>query len=201
MMTVIWADTETTGLEPINSGAFEIAFLVYQDRIVVEGKLPQQFFIEEKVFRLNPLDDEVLYHESAFDVHGITKEEIMTYPPAGQVVPEIAEYLKKFCPEEKMIFAGYNCPFDYGHISALLFRHGGYMMSNLFVEDRVIDVLERVRINKDILPRTKNQKLETMTKALGIEHEGAHGALSDIKATRRLYEAIWLIQNQNRRNK
>jgi DNA polymerase III epsilon subunit-like protein len=196
-MTVIWADTETTGIEPINSGAFEIAFLVYQDRIIDGKPQPQHLFIEEKVFRLNPLDDEVLYHESAFDVHGITKEEIMSYPPAAKVIPEIVEYLKAFCPEEKMIFAGYNCNFDYGHISSLLFRHGGYM-NDLF-NGRLIDVLELVKKAGNLLPKTKNQKLETMTKALGIEHGGAHGALADIRATRMLYEAIWHIQN--RRNK
>jgi len=189
-MTVIWADTETTGLEPIDSGAFEIALIVYQDQIEDGEKVHKM--VEEKVFRLNPLDDEVLYHERAEAVHGITEEEIKSFPPAAEVIPELVAFLKKYCPEEKLIFAGYNCKFDFGHISALLFRHGGYLMQDYF-NGRLIDVYELVKKADKFLPKTKNQKLETMTKALGIEHTGAHGALSDIRATRRLYEAIYII--------
>jgi DNA polymerase III epsilon subunit-like protein len=94
-----------------------------------------------------------------------------------------------------MIFAGYNCKFDWNHISALLLRHGGYGMEEYF-NGRLIDVYELVKKAKEHLPKTQNQKLETMTKALGIEHTGAHGALSDIKATRRLYEVIYLITHK-----
>ena len=188
-MVVIWADTETTGLEPVNSAPFEIAILVYKDKDI-DGKKVHQM-VEEKTFRFNPLDDEVLYHESAGAVHGVTEEEIRSFPPAAEVVPALVDFLKQYCPEEKLIFAGYNCPFDYSHISALLFRHG-YLMGDLF-NGRLIDVYELVKRSANKLPKTRNQKLETMTKELGIEHTGAHGALADIRATRRLYEAIYLI--------
>jgi DNA polymerase III epsilon subunit-like protein len=189
-MTVIWADTETTGLEPIDSGAFEIALMVYQDSIL----------LEEKEFHLNPLDDEVVFHESAFKVHGISEEKIRTFPPATEVIPQIVEFLKKYLPEnqdEKLVFAGYNCPFDYGHIGALFFRNG-FTIGDYF-NGKFIDVYEKVKRAGNLLPRTPNQKLETMTKALGIEHTGAHGALADIKATRRLYEAIYLISRRDKK--
>jgi len=192
-MTVAWIDTETTGLDPIDSGAFEISILVYQD--VMDGDKKVHKMVEEKVFRLNPLDDEVLYHESAAEVNGITEEEIRSYPPAAKVIPELVNFLKKYLPEdERLIFAGYNCKFDYSHISALLFRHGGHVMEDYF-NGRLIDVYDLVKKAAKYLPKTKNQKLETMTKALGIEHT-AHGALSDIKATRRLYEVIYLITHK-----
>ena len=194
-MTVIWADTETTGLEPVNSAPFEIAIIVYQDR-EVDGKKVHQM-IEEKVFHLNPLDDEVLFHKGAFDIHGVSEEKIRSFPPASEVVPALVAFLKSYCPEEKLIFAGYNCPFDYGHISGLLFRHGGYQMTDYF-NGRLIDVYELVKRAARHLPRTKNQKLETMTKALGIEHTGAHEALSDIRSTRQLYEAIYSITRREK---
>jgi DNA polymerase III epsilon subunit-like protein len=108
-------------------------------------------------------------------------------------VPGLVEFLKGSCREEKRIFAGYKCDFDYGHMAALLFRHGrGDLMDDL-INGRLMDVYEKVKEAAKQLPRTQNQKLETMTKALGIEHTGAHGALSDIRATRRLYEAIYII--------
>jgi DNA polymerase III epsilon subunit-like protein len=181
-MTVIWTDTETTGLDPIESGAFEIAMLVYRDSQL----------LEEKVFHLNPLDNEVFYHEDAFKVHGVTEEEIKSFPPAAEVIPQIVEFLKKYLPEnleEKLVFAGYNCPFDYGHIGALFFRNG-FSISDFF-NGKFIDVYEKVKKAGNLLPQTVNKKLETMTKALGIEHTGAHGALSDIKVARRLYELIY----------
>jgi DNA polymerase III epsilon subunit-like protein len=187
-MTSVWVDLETTGLEPIDSGAFEIAMAVYRDSQL----------LEERVFHLNPLDDEVLYHEDAFKVHGVSEEEIKSFPPAAEVIPQIVEFLKKYLrekPEEKLVFAGYNCPFDWGHIGGIFYRNG-FLISDYF-SGKFIDVYEKVKKARNLLPQSMNRKLETMTKALGIEHTGAHGALSDIKATRRLYEAIYLISRRN----
>jgi DNA polymerase III epsilon subunit-like protein len=181
-MTAVWCDTETTGLYPVDSGPFELAFLVYKDSRL----------LEERIFHLNPLNDEVIIHQDALDVNGATEELIRLYPPAKEAVPGIVEFFKKYCPPEKLIFAGYNCPFDYGHIGALLFREG-FAISDYF-SGRLIDVLELVKRAKEmkLLENTRDNKLETMTKSLGIEHDAAHSALSDIKATRRLYEIIYL---------
>ena len=189
-MTVVWCDVETTGLEPINSGAFEIAMIIYRGGVV----------LAEKVFLLNPLDDEVLYHEGAYKAHGVLKETIESYPPISEIVPEIAEFLELYMlGDEKLVFAGYNCGFDYGHISATFFRGGGFQMSDYF-NGKMIDVFEKVKKAQElkILPKTPNQKLPTMTKALGIPHSDAHSALSDIKATRRLYETIYSIERSKR---
>ena len=181
-MIVMWCDVETTGLEPIDSGPFELAFLVYRG-----SKL-----LEENVFHLNPVNNEVLIHQGALVVNGATEEQIRGYPPAKEVVPEIVAFFKKYRLEEKLVFAGYNCPFDYGHIGALLFREG-FSISDYF-SGQFIDVLESVKRAKGmkLLENTRDNKLETMTKSLGIEHDAAHSALSDIKATRRLYEIIYL---------
>jgi DNA polymerase III epsilon subunit-like protein len=193
-MTVVWCDTETTGLDPWDSGPFELAFLVYRD----------SHLLDERVFYLNPLSDEVRIHQDALELNGATEEQIRSYPPADEVVPEITAFFKKYAPPEKMVFAGYNCPFDYGHLGALLFRSG--VIAQDFFNERFIDVLELINRAKDkgLLGDTMNNKLESMTKALGIVHEGAHTALSDIKATRRLYEAIYILsrrKNEDRRQR
>jgi DNA polymerase III epsilon subunit-like protein len=176
-------DCETTGKSSVNSGPFEIAFLVYKD-----GKL-----LEEKVFHLNPLNDEVIIHQEALDVNGATEEEIRSYPPAKEIVREIVEFLKQYETPEKLVFAGYNCPFDYGHLGSLFFREG-YFIQDYF-SDRFIDVLELVRKaeSQGLLERPEDgNSLGNITKSLQIEHEAAHTALSDIKATRKLYEEIYL---------
>jgi DNA polymerase III epsilon subunit-like protein len=183
-MTSIWCDTETTGIDPAESGAFEIAFLVY------EGAE----FRAEKLYRLNPLNDKIRFGEEAFRVNGVSEETIRSYPAAEVVMPEVAAFLEQHAPPEKMVFAGYNCGFDYAHISALLARRG-YSIGD-YCNGRMIDALELVKKAEArgvLAGGTKDRKLETMTKALGIAHEGAHTAMSDIKAARRLYEAIYRL--------
>ena len=180
-MTTVFSDTETTGLDPVDSAPFEIALLVYQGANLVA----------ERVFHLNPLDDEVVIHQSALDVNGATEEEIRSYPPAAEVIPNIIEFLTPYCPPEKFVFAGYNAGFDYGHIGGILFRHG-FFITNYFNE-QLIDVLELVKKAKTmgLIRPTKDNKLGTITEALGIDHDEAHTALSDIKATRKIYEYIY----------
>jgi DNA polymerase III epsilon subunit-like protein len=147
--------------------------------------------LEEKVFHLNPLNDEVIIHLDALKVNGVSEETIRSYPPAKEVVPEIVEFFKKYTSSEKLFFAGYFCPFDYGQLGALLFREG-FIISDYFNE-KFIDVLELVKRAKakGLLEPTGNNKLETITNVLGIAHDKAHTALSDIKATRKLYEHIY----------
>jgi DNA polymerase III epsilon subunit-like protein len=161
-MTVVWCDTETTGLYPIDSGAFEIAFLVYWE----------SQFLAEKVFHLNPLSDEVLFHEEAFRINGISEDIIRSYPLAKEIIPKMVEFFEEFKPsEEKMVFAGYKCDFDYGHIGALLSREG-YAISDYF-DGRFIDVLELVKKAKEMrILDTENNQLTTLTKSLEIPHEG-----------------------------
>ncbi|MDR1893020.1 MAG: 3'-5' exonuclease [Oscillospiraceae bacterium] len=189
-MTTAWIDTETTGLDPRDSGAFEIALLIYDG-----AKL-----LEEKLYHLNPLNDEIRFSEEAYQINGVSEETIRSYPPMEKVVPEIVELLKKHVPQEKYVFAGYNCNFDYGHLGALFFRCGFYIGD--YFNEKFIDVLERVRMAREqgflVLDRRYNNKLETITKALGITHDDAHTALSDIKATRQLYEALYLIWRKNK---
>jgi DNA polymerase III epsilon subunit-like protein len=186
MITSAWIDTETTGLDPRNSGAFEVALLIYQG--------PRCVF--ENLYRLNPLSDEVKWSEEACLINGVSEEEMLSYPPLEEVVPEIIEDLLKYMPPEKYVFAGYNCGFDFGHMGALFFR-GGFQITDYF-NRRLIDVYELAKkaAGMGLLPKTENQKLVTMTKALGIPHEDAHTAMDDIKATRQLYERIWHIYKQ-----
>ena len=134
-------------------------------------------FITEKLFCLNPLNDVIVFHEEASTVNGISEEEIKSYPSAETVVPEIAQFLKEYAASEKLVFGGYNCGFDYGHLSALFNRYG-YRMDDYF-SGRLIDCYVLVQRASDmgLLPKTKNQKLGTMTKALDIPHDSAHSAL------------------------
>jgi DNA polymerase III epsilon subunit-like protein len=189
-MTIIFCDTETVGLDLRDSLPYELAFLAYQN-----GKR-----IAEEVYHLNCLAyPEIVVHADALKVNGATEEQIRAYPAPGGVVKGIADFFKKYCPPEKLYFAGYNAGFDFGMVISLL-KHEGLNMDDYF-NRKLIDVLALVKkaAAMGLLPKTENKKLETMTKALGIEHEGAHGALSDIRATRILYETIYMMERSKRR--
>jgi DNA polymerase III epsilon subunit-like protein len=185
-MVTAWVDVESTGIDPRDSGAFEIALLIYQGGNCVF----------ENLYHLNPLNDEVKWSEKAYQVNGVSEETILSYPPLEGVVPDIVADLKKFMPPEKYVFAGYNCGFDYGHIGALFFR-AGFIIGDYF-NGKMIDCYELVKkaATMGLLPKTENQKLETMTKALEIPHENSHSAMADIKSTRALYEMIYQISRR-----
>lgn len=183
-MTLLFCDTETTGIDPAESGAFEIAFLVYEG---AELK-------EEKVFYLNPLNEKIHFSAEAFKINGVSEDVIRSYPSAETIIPEIVAFLETYAPPEKLVFAGYKCSFDYGHLSVLLSRCGFDIGD--YCNGKMIDVLEVVKKAKAqgvLSVKTRDNKLTTMTKAIGVPHEDAHTALSDIKATRLLYEAIYCM--------
>ena len=185
-MTVAFIDVETTGLDPIDSGPFEIAMLVYKGAEL----------LAEKVFHLNPLSEEIVIHEEALKVNGATEEQIRSYPLAAEVIPQIAEFLSLYKPPENYVFGGYNAPFDYGQVGGIMFRHGALI--NDYFNGQLIDVLELVKKAKamGLIKATTDNKLTTITEALGIEHDKAHTALSDIRATRKLYEYIYGLWRQ-----
>jgi DNA polymerase III epsilon subunit-like protein len=182
-MTSVWCDTETTGIETVDSAAFELAFLVYRDSQL----------LAEKLFYLNPLNETIKFSEGAYKVNGVSEEAIKSYPEAEIIIPKIISFLEEFNEPGGMIFAGYCCAFDYKHLAALLNRVQ-FDIGNLF-SGRLIDVYELVKkaYSRGVIGWTPDKKLETICKALRVPHDEAHTALSDIWATRRLCETIYAM--------
>ena len=198
-MKQLWVDTETTGLDSAVSGAFEIAFLVFDGGI----------FKEEKLYNLNPLNETILFSEEAYKVNGVSEETIRSYPPAETVMREISDWLRTFLWSEmnkptgeiyceKFVFAGYYAGFDYKHMKAL-FDRCRIDMGEYF-DGRLIDVYELVKKAqaKKIIGNTTDRKLETVTRELGIPHDSAHTARSDIWAARKLYETIYAMERKKK---
>jgi len=176
-MNVMWCDTETTGIEVEDSGAFEIALL-----LAVDGEIK-----EEKRFFLNPLTEKIKYGEEAGRIHGVSEEKIRSFESFNVVIPRIVAFITlgiaRFCPNQKLVFAGYNCNFDWKHLKAL-FERCNYKIDDYF--DKQYDVFELVKkaSYKKLTPCLENLKLETVCKSLGVELSNAHTAIADIKATR-----------------
>lgn len=187
-MRFLWCDVETTGLEPENASAFQIAFI-----LVDNGK-----DYGERCFRFNPLSEKILYNEDAGKVHGYSKEQIESFPPESEIAPNIIRFLNDAINlyasdgsrHEKMIFAGYNSDkFDWNHVKAVLERNGAKMEDYFCGKADVFKQVKRASEVKKI-PYLENRKLGTICNHFQIKMEKAHDALSDIKATREVAKSL-----------
>lgn len=186
-MRFLWLDTETTGLETTDASAFELAFILVQNGVV----------ICERDFYLNPLSETIKYNEDAGKIHGYTEEQIKAFPPEKEQVLKIADFLQSSVNlfkldgsrTEKLVIAGYNVEFDKKHLKALLARNG-FNYDDYFIDTAdVFEQVKRAGIQK-ALPYLPDRKLGTVAKHLGVNLENAHNALADIRATREVAKKL-----------
>lgn len=190
-MKYLWCDTETTGLEPKEHGAFEYAFI-----LVDGGKV-----VSRRDYFCNPLSEGLSFSEDAAKVNGYTKERVEALNSEAEIYKNIKTFLdgsrygwgaqKK--DGEPLILAGYNVEFDKGFLEAMLDRHGAKWED--YFKSEVFDVYALVKkaYAAGSLPRLENLKLGTMCKAFGIDLSNAHTAAADIEATRNLAIALYRI--------
>ena len=183
----MWLDTETTGLETTDASAFELAFILVQNGVV----------ICERDFYLNPLSETIKYNEDAGKIHGYTEEQIKAFPPEKEQVLKIVDFLQSSVNlfkldgsrTEKLVIAGYNVEFDKKHLKALLARNG-FNYDDYFIDTAdVFEQVKRASIQK-ALPYLPDRKLGTVAKHLGVNLENAHNALADIRATREVAKKL-----------
>lgn len=186
-MRFMWLDTETTGLETTDASAFELAFILVQNGVV----------ICERDFYLNPLSETIKYNEDAGKIHGYTEEQIKAFPPEKEQVLKIVDFLQSSVNlfkldgsrTEKLVIAGYNVEFDKKHLKALLARNG-FNYDDYFIDTAdVFEQVKRASIQK-ALPYLPDRKLGTVAKHLGVNLENAHNALADIRATREVAKKL-----------
>lgn len=100
-MKVLFFDLETTGTLVNRHGIHQISGMV-----VIDGEVRESFNFHVQP---NPKAD---ITQEALDVAGVTKEQIMAYPPMGEVyrqfVDMLAKYVDKYNRQDKFFLAGYN---------------------------------------------------------------------------------------------
>lgn len=162
---LVYIDTETTGLNP------------QQDRIItlaIEQHLPgvQSDFPVQCEWKFNP---GIPIPEEVTKIHGITNTMVKSWPPFRDHVDTILKDISG-CD-----FAGFNTIFDLQMLHEEVTRCGKKFD---FSNSNILDV---GMIYKKKHPRTLSAAVQEY---LGVDHDGAHGAMQDVIATRMVMEAM-----------
>lgn len=165
--TFVAFDTETTGLYHEMDSIIELAAIRVVNGKIVEEK---EFMFQELVYpekKSIPKDIEKLT--------GITNEMAKNSKKMWEVLPQFMDFVKDD------ILVGYNCnSFD------CLFLADVAKKYKIKIKNEYYDVLNLVKQSKDMI-NSVNNKLESVSSALGIKNPQAHRALGDAITTARVY--------------
>ncbi len=186
MKKILWLDTETTGLNPLVHGLREVGFIIEIDGVEEErGNLFINPFTYERAVEVD---------DYALSISNKTIEEIKTYDRSSFCFKEFIKLMIKYInvndKDDVFVIAGYNVGFDVGFIKEWFKDMDlGNDYKTLF-HYKSLDVFPLVITLKHLrLIDTENDRLETICKYFNIPLD-AHNALSDIEATKKLYEVI-----------
>jgi len=194
MRKIAFIDTETTGVDHSQCGVHQVAIRILCGNIL----FPAQSF------RIRPKDDCLIIPEALLKCN-VTEEQIMSYIPMAQGYKDVCTYLEKFVDPyankkkygaegmDKLIFSGYNSPFDTGMIRQWFDdnktkdfnMYGAYFGSNSDLDIKALAMQKLL----DRLFFFFIFQLMTVAKELGfkIDPNKAHDAEYDINVTVNIY--------------
>jgi DNA polymerase III alpha subunit (gram-positive type) len=184
MYKFLWIDCETTGLDPVIHDPIQIAGI-----IVANGK-------EEKFnFRCAPTNPDAPDIEGATKIHGITREEMMSYQNPYQtyatIISIFEKYINKYDKKDKFILSGQNVQFDCEMMHQWFKKlNDDYWFSWVgcsHFDLKNLAILYELKTKK----RFGSYKLGNICKCLGVELNNGHNAMDDIIATREACQIIW----------
>jgi len=137
------------------------------------------------------LDDEIT--DKALEISGESEGEILSWPdPIGQYnkfKATLERFVNRYTKTDKFVLAGYNVNFDDQFLREWFKKAGDkYYGSYFFWPKRDVQTYLSEHIAEHGL-RLPDYKLETVCNHFQIPIE-AHDAMSDIKATRSLYQVL-----------
>jgi DNA polymerase-3 subunit epsilon len=178
MIKTLYIDTETTGTDPGKHALIELAAIVD-----IDGEA-----VDEASWYIHPFEND-FYTEKALEITGITKEQMLAFPPGNEVKPQIEAFLQKHVDKydrhDKFYVAGQNVGFDIDFLAAFWRKMGDVYLGS-YINWRKIDLLSWVdQLCWLGIIELNDRKLQTICNLLGVElGESAHEALADIRATR-----------------
>ncbi len=185
-MKLFFFDLETTGVNPGKNGIHQIS-----GEIMIDGETKEKFD-----FKVQP-NPKCVIEQEALDVAGVTKEQILAYPPMREVYSQLtsmlAKYVDKFDKKDKFFLVGYNnASFDNQFLRGFFLQNGDNYFGSWFWSNSldVMVLASQYLIDKRI--GMENFKLATVAKEIGLQvsDDHLHNAEYDIFLTRTIYEYI-----------
>lgn len=185
-MKLLFFDIETTGTMYWKNGIHQLSGI-----ITVDGEVKESFD-----FRVQP-NPQAQIDPEALAVSGVTKQQIMEYPPMGEVyrdfVDMLGRYVDKFDRSDKMFLVGYNnASFDNQFLRAWFKQNNDNFFGSWFWSNSLdVMVLASGYLLKE-RAQMRDFKLSTVAAQCGIavEESSLHDALYDVRLTMELYNRV-----------
>ena len=185
-MKVLFFDLETTGTLVNRHGIHQISGMV-----VIDGEVRESFNFHVQP---NPKAD---ITQEALDVAGVTKEQIMAYPPMGEVyrqfVDMLAKYVDKYNRQDKFFLAGYNnASFDNQFLRAWFVQNEDKYFGSWFWSNSIDVMVLATPYLAARRAEMENFKQGTVAKFLGIDVDSnrLHDALYDIEICKAIFDIV-----------
>lgn len=188
-MKLVFFDLETTGTNPGKHGIHQIS-----GQIVIDGVIKETFD-----FHVQP-NPRAMIEDEALKVGGVTREQILAYPPMQQVYQEfvamLGKYVDKFNKKDKFFLVGYNnAAFDNQFLRGFFLQNGDVYFGSWFWANSIDVMVLASAYLATRRPEMENFKLSTVAKTLGIvvNDDSLHDAMYDIELTKAVFD---IVRNQ-----
>lgn len=180
-MKILWLDVETTGLLAYKQDIIQLSGIVE-----IDGQIQEEFD-----FKLAPINVAEI-QQSALDVNGRTRAEILSFPDPKEQVVNFCNLMDKYVSrqdkQDNFILAGYNIAFDRDFLTNLFKRVNQVGIRQYFAyKDFDVYTLVFMLTYAGKIPQHENMKLATICKHFGL-YLDAHDSLNDIRATREVFQ-------------
>ncbi len=185
MIKRLFIDVETTGLDPKLNGIRQISGI-----IEIDGKEVERFD-----FKVRPFKNDII-EQSALDISGVTKADLMTYDPADIVQSELLEifgkHVDKYDKSDKFYFIAYNSPFDNNFMREWFKKlndkyFGSWFHHDICVMRKAVDVHSNTGI---ILKSYSLSSVAEYYKVAKADDERWHDSMFDAEVTRGVYNIL-----------
>lgn len=192
-MKLVFFDLETTGTNPGKHGIHQIS-----GQIVIDGVIKETFD-----FHVQPTP-RAMIEDEALKVGGVTREQILAYPPMQQVYQEfvamLGKYVDKFNKKDKFFLVGYNnAAFDNQFLRGFFLQNGDVYFGSWFWSNSIDVMVLASAYLATRRPEMENFKLSTVAKTLGIvvNDDSLHDAMYDIELTKAVFDIVTRNQYGN----
>lgn len=186
MKKLFFFDLETTGLDYTKHGIHQIS-----GEIVINGVTKESFD-----FKVQPFAGSII-EEEALKVAGVTKDQILSYPPMNevywQIVKMLSKYVDKYNRTDKFFLVGFNnSAFDNDFFRSFFDRNGDKYFGSWFWSNSFDVMVLATPVLAEKRPLMPNFKLATVAEWMGIivDSEKLHDAGYDIFLTKAIFDKI-----------